>query len=52
MSRLLGFLRARLTRSRMVRRGLLEPDGARYFLTAEGRAFSSLRDAYGTGWPR
>jgi hypothetical protein len=36
----------------MVRLGLLKPDGARYFLTAEGRAFSSLRDAYGAGRPR
>jgi hypothetical protein len=47
MSRLLGVLRARLTRLRMVRAGLLERDGARYFLTGKGRAFSSLRDACG-----
>jgi hypothetical protein len=52
MSRLLGVLRARLNWWQMLRLGLLKPDGARYFLTAEGRAFSSMRDALGTRWPR
>jgi hypothetical protein len=47
MTRLLGFLRVRLTRLRKVRRGLLERDGQRWVLTSRGRAFSSLRDAYG-----
>lgn len=52
MTRLLGVLRARLNWWRMLRLGLHERDGARYVLTAEGRAFSSLRDAYVTGRPR
>jgi hypothetical protein len=50
MTRLLGFLRARLNRLRMVRAGLLERDGARYVLTGKGQAFSSMRDALGTRW--
>ncbi len=49
MRRLLGFLRARLNWWQMLRDGRLERDGARYVLTSKGRAFSSLRDAYGTG---
>jgi hypothetical protein len=50
MTRLLGCLRGHLTRLRMVRAGLLRRDGQRWVLTSRGRAFASLRDAY--GWPR
>lgn len=48
MTRLLGCLRTRLNWRQMLRLGLHERDGARYVLTSKGRAFSSLRDAYGT----
>jgi hypothetical protein len=44
MTRLLGCLRARLTRLRMIRRGLLERDGTRYVLTSRGRALAGLLD--------
>lgn len=44
MSRLLGVLRGRLTRSRMVRAGLWRRDGQRWFLTPRGRALAGLLD--------